>query len=64
MTSEGRPPSPATGLTVPVGEQVQVSGRIDAADAERLDRVAERRGWTRSQTLRYLIRVALEAEDV
>lgn len=48
------------------GDTVQASARLDTAVSEFVDRVAERRGWTRSQTLRHLIVVGLgvvEKED-
>lgn len=48
---------PLTGMTR--GDNVQASARISTAESEQVDALAEQRGWTRSQALRYLIRVGL-----
>lgn len=41
------------------GETVQASARLDVGISDLVDRLAERKGWTRSQTLRHLIVVGL-----
>jgi len=41
------------------GETVQASVRINASISDLIDRVAERQGWTRSQTLRHLLVIGL-----
>lgn len=55
----------ATGIPQP-GNTVQASARLDTAVSDLVDRVAKRRGWTRSQTLRHVIVMGLgvvEKED-
>jgi hypothetical protein len=41
------------------GETTQASCRLDTAISDLVDRLAEKQGWTRSQTLRHLVVVGL-----